>query len=124
MKKKKKTPEKPYARHQTEGMALKFRILTERDGELLVKIAVASKCKGVRKWDDGLRHRSIGTLVTSAEPRAERIVSLLAFIRYFIVQKERYVNAKDAGKKEMTNSGEGYMRGNIFFVLLFTLRRA
>lgn len=55
-------------------------------GDFLIEIA--SKCKGVRKWEDGLRHRSIGTLVTSAEPRAERIVSLLAFIRYCSERKE------------------------------------
>lgn len=58
----------------------KVRMLTKGAGDFLIKIAVASKCKGVRKWEDGLRHRSIGTLVTSAEPRAERVMSLLAFI--------------------------------------------
>lgn len=49
------------------------------------------------KWEDGLRHRSIGTLVTSAEPRAERIVSLLAFIG--IVRKEGNTNVKRIQRK-------------------------
>lgn len=42
---------------------------------------VAGWCKGVRGLEGGLWHRSIGTLVTSAEPRAERNTNLSAFVR-------------------------------------------
>lgn len=70
------------------GITSEFEYRQNRDGDFLIKIAVADKCKGVRRWEDGLRHRSIGTLVTSAEPRAERIVGLLAFIRYCSERKK------------------------------------
>lgn len=48
------------------------------------------RIQGCVRWlEGGSRHRSIGTLVTSAEPRAERgFASLSAFVRMFKKQKK------------------------------------
>lgn len=65
------------------------------------------------KWEDGLRHRSIGTLVTSAEPRAERIVSLLAFIRY-CSERRKHECEKDTEKMKRKRMVRVTFRGTFF----------